>query len=581
MHHSEAELEKAKASLDPSKTETFAINTVSPYAMDHPFESQETLLEKGAVGTDGFVVAPAAPHQTVASTESIFTKPLLNRDGIEIQWQHNGASKDTVAMERIPLESILPPAKNNLIPVTDKQTVAPHFTPYQDIFRYEKVEVTSHFIQTRHLTKMIVCAPWEMHYTDPANEQFARTLCSWLLWGNGVDSSMFSPEELRQRLKEQNKKGEKEDGGKQQSGITVEDLRNICRQDEITLNEKKNANVIQNDIPGIVAYLVKHFEKVHASKDGHLVNKIDIVMDNTGVESVADLCFALWFLQNADHPVTKPKVVFHVKPMPYYISDVTPRDFELVFSLLRQEMEKLSATTGESEEERQYNTFIKDQLARFITLAEGYLANGQMVIDADIVWTMPCEVRELPPRIINAYFYTQHIHKHATPEENLRSEVSIFNESSPITSLHQCNKDVIIPKSVLVVFKGDLNYRRVLGDRHWNRIDFNTSNVYSHDDNTESLLHYTFLQDELFQDTPEADDATDPAPGTAVFRNSLSSIVGRYWPIREVPVVTVRTMKSEVSAGVPQAVKLAEDSRQGANPTWRTNGQYGVILLAH
>eukprot|EP00958_Prasinococcus_capsulatus_P014125 scaffold1473_cov375-Prasinococcus_capsulatus_cf.AAC.4 len=73
-----------------------------------------------------------------------------------------------------------------------------------------------------------------------------------------------------------------------------------------------------------------------------------------------------------------------------------------------------------------------------------------------------------------------------------------------------------------VFVKGDANYRRLLGDRHW-------------------PLDYPFEK------------------------------VAAYWPV---PVCALRTLKAELGCGMPQdrTAKAMEDDEQ-----WLVNGRYGVV----
>lgn len=66
----------------------------------------------------------------------------------------------------------------------------------------------------------------------------------------------------------------------------------------------------------------------------------DIVLDNAGFELFNDLIFA-------DYLVTfglANKIVFHVKKIPWFVSDVTPRDFEMHFQLYESTIEGEHAT---------------------------------------------------------------------------------------------------------------------------------------------------------------------------------------------------------------------------------------------
>jgi hypothetical protein len=155
------------------------------------------------------------------------------------------------------------------------------------------------------------------------------------------------------------------------------------------------------------------------------------------------------------------QVVFRLKDHPFFVSDAMPQDAEMTLSLL------LSSPSPAVRS-------LKSRLA-------AHLAAGRLVLKADPFWTSNLMFRQFP--------------------SSLRAELT---------------------RSDLVVLKGDVNYRRLLDDRHW--------------------------------------------PHTA----SLEKIAA-YFPA---PFLVLRTLKGEIQVGLApgQAETLtAED------PTWLTNGRRGLI----
>jgi hypothetical protein len=112
------------------------------------------------------------------------------------------------------------------------------------------------------------------------------------------------------------------------------------------------------------------------------------------------------------------------------------------------------------------------------------LGNGRLHLHTDFFWTSPLPMWELPP--------------------HLRADLS---------------------RSHLVISKGDANYRRLLGDRHW--------------------------------------------PATTPFPDILS-----YFPA---PILALRTPKSEIICGLDEG-RAEETAVQ--DPDWLTNGKRGVIQFA-
>lgn len=157
------------------------------------------------------------------------------------------------------------------------------------------------------------------------------------------------------------------------------------------------------------------------------------------------------------------KVVFHLKDRPFFVSDAMPRDVHALVSLLRGASEAGTKKLG-------------------LRLHE-YLAEKRLILRDDPFWTSCLMFRRLTP--------------------SLRAELA---------------------RSDLVVLKGDVNYRRLLDDRHW--------------------------------------------PPTV----PLSEIAA-YFPS---PFFVLRTLKGEIVAGLRpgQAEAVAAQDR-----TWLIDGQWGIIQL--
>jgi hypothetical protein len=152
-------------------------------------------------------------------------------------------------------------------------------------------------------------------------------------------------------------------------------------------------------------------------------------------------------------------VVLHVKPHPYYVSDATASD---VVACLR----RLATAPGAP--------------AAVAGRLHDALGDGRLELYTHWFYSSPLTFHDLP--------------------DDLAAE---FQRTS------------------LTVLKGDLNYRRLVGDLHWR--------------------------------------ATTPFTDAA-----------RYFPS---PVVTLRTLKSDVVVGLDAPVVTALDS---SDPAWRTNGAHGL-----
>ena len=157
------------------------------------------------------------------------------------------------------------------------------------------------------------------------------------------------------------------------------------------------------------------------------------------------------------------KVVFHLKDRPFFVSDAMSQDVHALVSLLRGASEAGTKKLG-------------------LRLQE-YLAEKRLILRTDPFWTTCLMFRRLTP--------------------SLRTELA---------------------RSDLIVLKGDVNYRRLLDDRHW-------------------------------PPTTPLDD------------------IAAYFPS---PFVVLRTLKGEIVAGLKPGQAKAVAAQ---DPTWLIDGQWGIIQL--
>ncbi|XP_073846525.1 damage-control phosphatase ARMT1-like isoform X1 [Musca autumnalis] len=189
---------------------------------------------------------------------------------------------------------------------------------------------------------------------------------------------------------------------------------------------------------------------------------VDIVLDNAGFEFYTDLILAEYLLEKN----LASKVRFHSKPMPWFVSDVTPSDFHYTFEYLSNH--KLSYLNEQGQKWKEYVAEGKFELAT-----------------VSYFWCSPIEYYKMREVDFDLYKYLGEAH--------------------------------------LVIFKGDLNYRKLLGDMNW--------------DPTDDFL--TCLRG--FQPTN---------------------------------LCTLRTVKADVICGLKQG-KAEELFR--LNPKWMETGEYGLI----
>ncbi|XP_046571078.1 LOW QUALITY PROTEIN: damage-control phosphatase ARMT1-like [Haliotis rubra] len=133
--------------------------------------------------------------------------------------------------------------------------------------------------------------------------------------------------------------------------------------------------------------------------------RVDIVLDNAGFELVTDLCLAE-FLMSAG---LASSIHFHGKAIPWFVSDVTRRDFQWLLETMKGTNNLAISTFG----------------AKWQKLLE----LGSWVYHDHDFWTTPFDFSLMK--------------KHAS---------ELYND---------------LGKADLVFFKGDLNYRKLVGDKRW------------------------------------------------------------------------------------------------------------------
>jgi hypothetical protein len=269
-----------------------------------------------------------------------------------------------------------------------------------------------------------------------------------------------------------------------------------------TSSSKGDSNILSSDILQLTQYID---DLVNVQGGPSCPIFVDVIMDNVGVECCADLLFAVWLTSASPHTVA----VLHVKPLPFYVSDTNPVDIDHLLETLRRAL---------------------PSSAEFVNLVEFHLKKSHRIqVKSSSSWVTPCEFRELPPSLVNEYFYAQRL---------CPNGARTFSK-----------------KSSLVIVKGDLNFRRLVGDRHWDRRMF-MSTV-----------------------TLDCQPALEPLHRHARHARecpSLRAAIEDYWPCDTVPVAALRVLKSEIVANVPVS---RMDEIDAVDPEWRWNGKWGIIAF--
>jgi len=197
------------------------------------------------------------------------------------------------------------------------------------------------------------------------------------------------------------------------TSLTYEDIQKLQGS-----QARKDAeeNILVNDLDAA-------FNALRQSKnEGKAERRVDIVLDNAGFELFVDLILAGYLLSAgiATSVVLRPKVI------PWFVSDVVPQDFADLIQALADPQSFYTAPddsgrekTPLSDKELEEVKFLFDQWSNFH-------AEGRLIIRPHPFWTMGGSYWRLP---------------HVAPD--------LFED---------------LKESELVLFKGDLNYRKLTND---------------------------------------------------------------------------------------------------------------------
>ncbi|CAK7224570.1 Hairy/enhancer-of-split with YRPW motif protein 2 [Sporothrix bragantina] len=249
----------------------------------------------------------------------------------------------------------------------------------------------------------------DVHKTgdSAAEETLFAEMCEICLWGNATDLSLLT-------------------------NLTYEDIQKLQGSEA---RRKAEANILVNDLPAAYKILTTARDAaVQAAKTqtpgSTSERRVDIVLDNAGFELYVDLILAGYLLRAGLATV----VVLHPKNIPWFVSDVLPSDFAALLNALaspqrfyetpseEEELQGKPAPVPLTEAERADLAFLFSEWSQLY-------ANGQVVMRPNIFWTQPGSFGRLP-----------------------KDAPVLFDD---------------LKTSELVIFKGDLNYRKLTSDLDW------------------------------------------------------------------------------------------------------------------
>ncbi|KAL3423524.1 hypothetical protein PVAG01_05271 [Phlyctema vagabunda] len=230
---------------------------------------------------------------------------------------------------------------------------------------------------------------------DAAEKILFMEMCEICLWGNATDLSLLT-------------------------SLTYEDIQKLQGSEARKASEK---NIIVNDLEAAYKVLKK------AKSEGQKYRQVDIVLDNAGFELYVDLILAGFLLSSG----LATNIIIHPKLIPWFVSDVVPKDFADLLTALANPQPFYS--TPSEDEAAAGKTPVPlsqqeiDELSFLFRTWGEFHAEGQLILRTSPFWTEGGSYWRLPTSSPRLY-------------EDLK-------------------------ESELVIFKGDLNYRKLTGDGIW------------------------------------------------------------------------------------------------------------------
>ncbi|KAF2142824.1 uncharacterized protein K452DRAFT_248354 [Aplosporella prunicola CBS 121167] len=296
---------------------------------------------------------------------------------------------------------------------------------------------------------------------EAADRILFMEMCEICLWGNATDLSLLT-------------------------NLTYEDIQKLQGSEARKAAEK---NIIANDLGAAYDVLLA------AKKAGKKERRLDIVLDNAGFELFVDLILGGYLLSAG----LATNVVLHPKSIPWFVSDVLPKDFsDLLNALADPQTFYTSQSDDDKHAERTHPPLSDKELGELGFLFQNWSdhhAEGQLTIRPNRFWTEGGSYWRLPKTAPELY-------------EDLKT-------------------------SELVIFKGDLNYRKLTGDAIW-----------------------------------------DPT-------TSFHEAIGPLGPRSGLRTLALRTCKADVVVGLPEGrdeeLRASENGGGNESRKWAWSGKWAVV----
>lgn len=211
--------------------------------------------------------------------------------------------------------------------------------------------------------------------------------------------------------------------------------------------------------------------------------RLDFVLDNAGFELFTDFVFADFLVTYTPY---FSKVVFHPKLFPWFVSDVTPTDFaNTISSLLSTAFFPPNSVTSPDS---------AAHLQQMVTRWKNYIDKGIFTLATDL--------------------------------SDGQKMTEFWNGPWPYWNMNELAPELgqWLSGSGLVIFKGDLNYRKLAGDVKW--------------------------------------------PVSTPFPTAIGPLAGSF------PLLSLRTNKADVAVGIDEKVAENLDNK---GEKWRVSGKYALV----
>ncbi|KAJ5908436.1 hypothetical protein N7495_001118 [Penicillium taxi] len=296
---------------------------------------------------------------------------------------------------------------------------------------------------------------------EQAERLLFSEMCEICLWGNATDLSLLT-------------------------SITYEDIQKLQGS---KARKESQKNILVNDMDTAFDVMQKARKE---KKNGE--RRVDIVLDNSGFELFVDLILAGYLLFTG----LATEVVLHPKRLPWFVSDVTPRDFSDLLNSMVDPQAFYTADDGTgktfpplSDKEAADVKFLFNQWS-------GFHQDGKLIMRSHHFWTSPGGYWRMP---------------HTAPD--------LFED---------------LKESELVLFKGDLNYRKLTNDSEW--------------------------------------DPTTP----------FTTAIGPMGPKSGIRVLAFRTCKADVVVGLPagedERLRQLPDGGGSKSRKWAWSGKWAVVSFS-